>query len=183
MTKDANTTLVGQIARAQLQAWVVNLITLVANAYNGGLVLGAGAQLGTGKAALAPDALLLVANDSDNNNNNSNNNNNNIDAATPALVVSILADDTSADARQRLCTRYAAAGVHEYWQIGADTGQSQLFQRTADGQFERIPPDAQGLHFSSALTELAFPVAWFADQPDMWEMMDWWGLIDAESEN
>ncbi len=165
MMKDTTTAGVGQIARAQLQAWVVNLITLVANAYDGGLVLGAGVQLGKGKTALAPDAMLLISKEEQ-------------DEATPALVVTILGDTVDADARQRLCARYAELGVHEYWQIAADTGQAELFQRTAEGQFEVIPPDAQGLHFSSALTELVFPVTWFADQPDLWEMMDWWGLID-----
>lgn len=159
-----------QVARAQMQAWVVNLITLVANAYDGGVVVGAGAQLGSDKVALLPDAMLLLPFE----------NGDGDGVGWPALAISIFDKDTKADARQVLIERYAAAGVHEYWQVQAESGRAWLLQRSADGQLEVIPPDKQGLHFSAVLAELAFPVAWFVDQPDMWHMMDWWGLIDEE---
>lgn len=161
-----------RVAHAQMQAWVVSLLTLVAHAYDSGEVLGAGVQLGQAKNVLAPDVSLLLSSEEGRP----------AISEVPALAVSILSAEVTPTQRRRWCEQYADAGVHEYWQIDIDAGLAQLYQRNAAGQFDEIPPDGEGLHYSSVIAELVFPVVWFVDRPNIWQMMDWWGLIDEEEE-
>ena len=68
----------------------------------------------------------------------------------------------------------------EYWQIEADKGRAHLFQANANREYDEIAPDKAGLHYSVVMEELAFPVKWFKQMPDLWTMMEWWGMISKD---
>lgn len=143
----------------RLQAWLVSMLSIVADAFGAGEVLGAGAPLMVGGQTLMPAAALR---DGD---------------GQLALVVDVL--ETRGDAAARRAA-YAAAGVCECWQLSPDGARAELYQRNSGGGYDLIPPDAHGSHFSAVLEELVFPVIWFVEQPRALDMMQAWGLIDLE---
>jgi hypothetical protein len=153
-------------AHARLQAWVINLITIVANAFEHGTVLGR-CQLAGGAYAdvayvPAEHAAVLKPHGA---------------VRGVALAVEIFRSGVRAASRQSRQDAFAAERVLEYWQIDAETGRAHLYQANSNWQYDEIAPDKGGLHFSCVIEELAFPVIWFKDQPDLWSMMEWWELI------
>ncbi len=147
------------LAGRRLQAWLVSMLSIVADAYGAGEVLGAGASLRIGSQTLMPAAALR---DGD---------------GQLALVVDVL--EMRGDAAVRRAA-YAAAGICECWQLSPDGARVELYQRSANGGYDLIPPDVHGSHFSAVLEELVFPVTWFVEQPRTLDMMQAWGLIDLE---
>jgi len=145
---------------AQMRAWCVSLLAVVNDAYKLGTLLGAGAILKTqGKHALQPDILLMVHD-------------------APALAINVINADTSKTARDTWLTQCAAAHVIEAWQIEADTARANMYQADAAWSYELIQPDRKGVYYSAINEELFFPVRWFKQQPTLWQMMEYWGMID-----
>lgn len=161
------------VSQARLQAWLVNLLTLIVEAYELGAVVGHGARVTVNDVVLAPSATYIQ---------------NEIKSevsptairGSVALAVDVLHSGVSETDRAALRKRYEHARVLEYWQIIADKGAAHFFQSDANGNLESIPPDKGGLYFSAAIVHLAFPVEWFRKLPTLLEMMDWWGLIELE---
>jgi hypothetical protein len=155
------------------------LLTVVVDAYELGAVIGKGARIiagdtaGSAEDVLTPDAVFVP---------NENRKIVGPDAirGPVALAVDVLHSGVSEAERAELRRRYAAARVLEYWQIEADKGRAFLYQADANGRYDLIPPDKAGLHFSCAIVHLAFPVEWFRKQPDLWTIMEWWGMIEDE---
>lgn len=170
MPKTKSETGISDINLARLQGWVVSLVQLVADAYDAGMVLGAGARIATPQGDLRPDVLLLLLPPAQREQVR----------PQPALGVQVLPMQPSKIERAQLCQRYADANLLELWLIYADSGHANLYQRNAEGGFDDIPPDQQGLHFSSVITELVFPVDWFKERPGLWQMMEWWGMIERD---
>lgn len=147
------------LAGRRLQAWLVSMLSIVADAYGAGEVLGAGAPFTFEGQTLSPAAALRDAD------------------GHLVLVADVL--ETRGDAAARRAA-YAAAGVGECWQLSPDGARAELYQRSAAGGYDLIPPDSRGTHFSAVFEELVFPVTWFVERPRALDMMQAWGLIDLE---
>lgn len=161
------------VLQAKLQAWLVTLLTVVVEAYELGAVIGKGARLVVGDDVLAPDVIYVP---------NSERKIVKPDAVygPPALAIDVLHGGIAEAERAQLRRRYAAAHVLEYWQVEADRGRAFCYQADANWNYDLIPPDKGGLHYSSAIVQLAFPVEWFRTQPPLFTVMEWWGLIEVE---
>jgi hypothetical protein len=163
------------VLQAKLQAWVITLLTIVADAYEYGAVLGKGAAIQAKDGeALTPDVVFVPKEFAKQVHAG------HIELSTVALAVDVIHSGVSLAERQALRQRYANAQVLEYWQIEADKGRAFLFQANASKQYDEIAPDKGGLHYSVVMEELAFPVKWFKQMPDLWTMMEWWGMISKD---
>ncbi|MGQ9903134.1 MAG: hypothetical protein ACUVRU_02105 [Anaerolineae bacterium] len=158
------------VLQAKLQAWCVGMLSVVVDAYSLGAVIGKGTALRTGEADLWPDVIFvpkrsrgIVSRDA-------------IKGA-PTLCIDIIHSGFPEAERAALRQRYAGIHVLEYWQVEADTAQAALYQADAEWRYDLIPPDKAGMHFSTAIVELSFPVKWFREQPDIWRIMQAWGMI------
>ncbi len=161
------------VLQAKLQAWLVTMLTVVAEAYDLGAVIGKGAQVRANGQTLMPSVVFVPNRDRKHVKPDA------IECA-PTLAIDVLNSRVTAEYKATLRERYAAAGVMEYWQVDADRAQVQCYQVDAHGRYELIPPDARGLHYSSAIVELSFPVDWFRKQPKLLSLLEWWGLIEGE---
>lgn len=161
------------VLQAKLQAWLVTLLTVVVEAYELGAVIGKGARVVVGDDVLTPDVIYVP---------NSRRKAVKADAIyePPALAVDVLHSGVSEDERAALRRRYAKARVLEYWQIEADKGRGFCYQADAEWNYDLIPPDKGGLHYSAAIVQLAFPVEWFRKQPGLLKLMEWWGIVEVE---
>lgn len=158
------------VLQAKLQAWCVSLLSVVVDAYDLGAVIGKGVIVQAGETALWPDVAFvpkssrgIVGRDAI--------------RGAPALCIDIIHSRLPEAEREALRQRYAGIHVVEYWQVEADTAQAALYQASAGWQYDLIPPDKAGMHFSAAIVELSFPVKWFREQPTVWRIMQAWGLI------
>lgn len=158
------------VLQAKLQAWCVGLLSIVVDAYELGTVLGKGALIEAGDGTLSPD-VTYVPNDG-----RTTVGPDRVRGA-PALAIDIIHRAMPEADRRALRQRYADVRVLEYWQIEADTARSFLFQASADWTYDMIAPDKAGMHFSSAIAELSFPVKWFHEQPGVWKIMEQLGMI------
>jgi Uma2 family endonuclease len=161
------------VLQAKLQAWLVTILTVVVEAYDLGAVIGKGAQVRVNAQVLLPSVAFVPTRDRKHVKPDEI-------ACAPALAIDVLNSRVSADYKATLREHYAAAGVMEYWQVDADRAQVQCYQADAQGRFDLIPPDVRGMHYSSAIAELVFPVDWFRKQPKLLSMLEWWGLIEGE---
>ncbi len=164
------------VLQAKMQAWCVNLLSIPVDAYKLGAIIGKGAVIQmVGGDALAPDVMFVSGDDRK--------------IVTPGairgaplLAIDMIHSQTPAPLAAALRTRYAAAHVLEYWQIEVDKGRAGLYQANAAWDYDLIEADKAGMHFSTAIVELSFPVQWFLHQPDIWTMMAYWGMIEDLSE-
>jgi hypothetical protein len=160
------------VLQAKMQAWCVGLLSILVDAYKLGAVIGKGAAIQTADGeALSPDVMFVSGDDPK--------------IVTPGairgaplLAIDIIHSQTPAPMRANLRSHYAAAHVLEYWQIEVDKGQAELYQANAAWDYDLIETDMAGMHFSAAIVELSFPVQWFRQQPDLWTMMAYWGMIE-----
>jgi hypothetical protein len=161
------------VLQAKQQAWLVTLLTVVAEAFELGAVIGKGARIIAGDDVLTPDVTFM-----------SNKDRKLVQADAirgPALLaIDVLHSRVPEGEREALRRRYAAARVLEYWQVDADRGWLHAYQANPKWQYDLIPPDARGLHYAAAMVELAFPVKWFREQPGLLTLMQWWGLVEDE---
>ena len=164
------------VLQAKLQAWLVTLLTVVVEAYDLGAIIGKGARVVANEQTLAPDVIFVSNRDRKHVKPDA------IECA-PALAIDVLNSRVTKSYKASLRQRYAAAGVMEYWQIDTDLAAPHFYQADVNGRYDEIPPDARGLHYSSAIIELAFPAEWFRTQPNLLTIMEWWGLIENEEED
>ena len=149
------------------------MLTVVVEAYDLGAVIGKGARVVSNGHTLTPDVSFVLNRDRKLVKPDA------IQGA-PALAIDVLNSRVTEPYKKSLRERYASAGVIEYWQIDADKATPHFYQADANGRYDQIPPDARGLHYSSAIVELAFPTEWFRTQPNLLTIMEWWGLIENE---
>ena len=60
---------------------------------------------------------------------------------------------------------YQAGGVPEYWLLDPDSQQAEFYQRDAQGVFQRVRHDAQGIYRSRAVPGFWLNVAWLWQEP------------------
>lgn len=163
------------VLQAKLQAWCVNLLSILVDAYELGAVLGKGACLRTEAGdALYPDIMFVPTSAREAVRADA------VHATTgaaPTLAIDFIHSDMPDAEHAALRQRYAAARILEYWQVEADKARPLFYQASAAWTYDMIPPDKAGMHFSVAIVELSFPVVWFRRQPGLWSMMQYWGMI------
>ena len=158
------------VLQAKMQAWCVSMLSVLTDAYKLGAVIGKGACIRSAEDALYPDVIFIPTEDRK------------IvgpDAVRggPLLAIDVIDSTLPAAERENLRRRYNAAHVLEYWQVEADRAHPTFYQAGAAWEYDLIPPDKAGMHFSTAIVELAFPVTWFRNQPDLFTMMTYWDII------
>ena len=160
------------VLQAKMQAWCVGLLSIPVDAHKLGVVIGKGAaiQIADGDT-LSPDVMFIAGDDGK--------------IVTPGavcgaplLAIDMIHSQTPASLSANLRTRYVTAHVLEYWQIVVDKGQAGIYQASANWDYDLIEADKAGMHFSTAIVELSFPIQWFRSQPDLWTMMAYWGMIE-----
>ena len=161
------------VLQAKYQAWVVMLLSIVADAYELGGVLGKGVVIHSPNGSLLPDVAFVPNESAEHVHADA------IEAGV-GLAVSVLHSGVSKDERKKLREAYATARVNEYWQIDADKAKAHLYQASAQWTYDEIAPDKAGLHYSVVMEELAFPAIWFKEMPSLWAMMEWWGMIERD---
>ena len=81
------------------------------------------------------------------------------------LVIEIVSTDSVQRDYEDKFKEYQSGGVPEYWLIDPLSQQVSFFQRDADGIFQRISPDADGVYHSSALPGFWVREEWFWQSP------------------
>lgn len=158
-----------------MQAWCVGLLSIPVDAYKLGAVIGKGATIQTADGdTLSPDVMFVSGQERSIITAGSVN-------GAPLLAIDMVQNQTPLSLRANLRARFAAAHVLEYWQIEVDKGTAALYQANATWDYDLIEPDKVGMHFSTAIVELSFPIQWFRLQPDLWTMMAYWGMIEELS--
>jgi hypothetical protein len=161
------------VLQAKMQAWCVGMLSILADAYQLGAVIGKGASIRNGEDELFPDVMFVPTQDRK------------IvgpDAVHggPLLAIDMIDSKFPAAERESLCRRYNAAHVLEYWQVEVDRAHPTFYQASAAWTYDLIAPDKAGMHFSTAIVELSFPVTWFRKQPDIFTMMTYWDIISDQ---
>ena len=165
--------ILASIQAGQLQVWCIKLLSIVADAYHLGVVIGKGGMVRAGTRTLLPDVLFVAPTSCEEVESNS----------APALAVEFVSSTMPERRRSELQQRYAQAGVQEYWQVEIESAGPSFYQLNTQGRYDLITPDKGGIYFSSH-EELFFPALWFQQQPDLWTMMQYWGMIqDLPDEN
>jgi Uma2 family endonuclease len=138
------------------------LISLFANMYDLGKLLSAPFEMRhlPGYASREPD-MLFVARD-------------NLHRLTdkrlegPAdLVIEVVSPESVKRDYEEKFSEYQRSGVREYWVIDPRPGREQaaLYQRTVQGMYQAILPDAQGRYHSLVLPGLWLRPAWLWQEP------------------
>lgn len=104
----------------------------------------------------------------------------------PDLIVEIVSTDSVQRDRVDKFDEYEAFGVAEYWIIDnrPNRRRAQFFQLDANGQYQAIPPDAQGIYRSQVLPNFWLRVEWlWQEQPDplraLVEIVGMEGMVQA----
>ena len=81
------------------------------------------------------------------------------------LVIEIVSTDSIKRDYEDKFAEYESGGVPEYWLIDPLTRQVSFLQRDANGVFQRIPSNADGIYHSSALPGFWVREEWFWQSP------------------
>jgi Uma2 family endonuclease len=95
------------------------------------------------------------------------------------LVVEIVSpDDPERDTVHKLA-EYEAGGVPEYWILNQPRRQASFYQLGADGRYQLVAPDENGIYHSAVLPGLWLRLDWLWQEPLPLEMdvLRQWGLI------
>jgi Uma2 family endonuclease len=83
------------------------------------------------------------------------------------LIIEIVSTESVSRDRREKFLEYAAAGVPEYWWIDPRPRQLRFepFSLNSSGNYEPIPPDAQGRFYSLALPGFWLDPTWLWQDP------------------
>ncbi len=81
------------------------------------------------------------------------------------LVVEILSPESKGRDRGEKFYEYEEGGVPEYWLVDPATERAEFYQRDAQGAYQPVMPDADGVYHARALPGFRFPVAWLWRTP------------------
>lgn len=163
-----------QVLVAKQQAWCISLLSVIVDAYKLGAVLGATPIVLRDGVTMSAHALFIPGEQS----KMVKRDGIRPTDLGPALVVDIVTSSIPEPERAARRKHYADARVLEVWQVDADRSSVQFFQATAGWVYDLVKPDKRGVYFSAAAEELAFPATWFREQPSLFDIMTWWGMID-----
>ena len=95
------------------------------------------------------------------------------------LAVEIISPESRARDQGDKFYEYEQGGVPEYWLIDPVREQAEFYQRSANGFYLPVAPDAQGRYHSAALPGLWLEVGWLwqTPLPPLLNVLKAWGLI------
>ncbi len=92
------------------------------------------------------------------------------------LIVEIVSPESRTRDRRDKFYEYEAAGVEEYWIVDPERRRAE-FYRLAEGAYEPVLPDAEGIVRSSVLPGFFVKVEWLWNQPTLIQAMRELGLL------
>ena len=95
------------------------------------------------------------------------------------LVVEIISPDDPHRDRVDKFSEYQRGGVREYWLIDPDQKRADFHLPGAEGLFEPVPSDADGIYRSTVLKGLWLRVDWLWQEPlpPLMSVLKEWGLV------
>jgi Uma2 family endonuclease len=81
------------------------------------------------------------------------------------IAVEIISPDSQTRDRREKFTEYAKAGVREYWMVDYERQEAEFFRLNAEGVYETIPVDADGVFHSEVLPGFRIRVEWLWQKP------------------
>ncbi len=81
------------------------------------------------------------------------------------LVVEIISPESATRDRGAKFYEYEAAGIPEYWLIDPQREQVEFYQLDAQGHYQLVRPDDDGVYTSDVLVGLHLPVVWLWNPP------------------
>jgi Uma2 family endonuclease len=81
------------------------------------------------------------------------------------LVVEVISPESVERDRQTKFAEHQRGGVLEYWIIDPDARQADFYQLDAQGAYQRVLPDAQGIYRSASLPAFWLEVGWLWQDP------------------
>ena len=81
------------------------------------------------------------------------------------LVVEVVSPESVGRDRGEKFYEYEQAGIPEYWLMDPQTKRVEFYQVTADGSYQLVPPDAEGIYRSAVLPDFWFRVEWLWQEP------------------
>jgi Uma2 family endonuclease len=82
------------------------------------------------------------------------------------LVVEVISPDSVTRDRAKKFAEYQQGGVAEYWLLDPDTQEAEFYQLDAQGTYQRVLPDAQGIYHSHAVPGFWLNAAWLWQSPE-----------------
>ncbi len=81
------------------------------------------------------------------------------------LVVEVISPDSIKRDRETKFGEYQQGGIPEYWILDPDKEQVDFYRLDAQGVYQRVAPDAQGIYRSHAVPGFWLQVAWLWQFP------------------
>lgn len=81
------------------------------------------------------------------------------------LVVEIVSPESAGRDRGDKFYEYRAAGIPEYWLIDPQLEQAEFYQLDAQGRYQLVPPDEQGIYHARVLPGFWLNVDWLWQDP------------------
>jgi len=93
------------------------------------------------------------------------------------LAVEIVSPDSVTRDRVEKYREYEAGGVCEYWLIDLEQRQAEFFGLGADGRYQPLPVDREGVFRSVVLDGLWLKTDWLWQPPTLMAVLKTWGLV------
>jgi Uma2 family endonuclease len=81
------------------------------------------------------------------------------------LVVEIISPESAGRDRGDKFYEYREAGIPEYWLIDPTLQQAEFYHLDAQGRYQLVPPDGEGIYHSRALPGFWLRVDWLWQEP------------------
>ena len=81
------------------------------------------------------------------------------------LAVEVVSPESQTRDRQQKFQEYQQGGVREFWLLDPDAQSAAFYQLGAQGAYQQVAPDAQGIYRSAALAGFWLDVAWLWQDP------------------
>ena len=81
------------------------------------------------------------------------------------LAVEVISPESVTRDREKKFAEYQQGGVAEYWLLDPANQQANFYQLDAQGAYQRVAPDAQGIYRSAAVPGFWLNIAWLWQDP------------------
>ena len=81
------------------------------------------------------------------------------------LAVEVISPDSITRDRQNKVGEYQRGSVAEYWLLDPVTQEAEFYQLNAQGTYQRVLPDAQGIYHAQAVPGFWLNVTWLWQNP------------------
>lgn len=95
------------------------------------------------------------------------------------LVIEIISPGSQRIDREEKFAEYQTGGVPEYWHFDPKTKEAKFFLRDANGKYQPVEPDADGIIRSTTIEGFFIKTEWLwrNPKPSVIEVLKAWGLL------